>query len=182
MTTVNRSGVVAMRKSVAAFFADRKVSANVSLGWRDRTQQGNQGGPDGANRVVFELGEDAGKLAAPHGPGDRYDDDVTPTTSRIALANWEQALTVSVWAQDPSAPEDEEAQLEATENLFEWVIRAVHNFQPVQAVWGSVKRTVAPTERLFGLEIRAQLTLKHPMFDEAESIVYPTPAVARADS
>jgi len=171
-----------MRKAVAAYFADRGVSAAVALGWRDRARQDNQGAPDGANRVVFELGEDAGRLAAPHGPGARFDDDSHPTSTRRSLANWEEALTVSVWASDASAPTDEEAQIEATETLFEWVIRAVHDFQHVQAVWGAVKRSITPSERLFGLEIRAQLTLKHPMFDAEEDVVYPSPVINRADA
>lgn len=179
---MNKSGVVALRRSVTAFFADRGVTANVALGWRDRPRQDNQGGPDGANRVVFGVDTDAGKMAAPHGPGARFDDDAHPSSTRRALVNWERPMTVSVWAVDPSAPTDEEAQIEATDTLFEWVVRAVSNFQPVQAVWGAVKHTVTPAERGFGLEIQATLTLKHPLLDEEQSVVYPSPVVDRVNA
>jgi hypothetical protein len=87
-----------------------------------------------------------------------------------------------VWGVDTASRQDESAQIEATETLFEWVVRAVHSAPGAfaDARWGSLKWT-SPTERAFGLELRAELTFMQPIFDQPRDLVFPTTgAVSRA--
>ncbi|MDB4996650.1 MAG: uncharacterized protein JWM74_4082 [Myxococcaceae bacterium] len=181
-----KSGSVALVKAVRAFFEDSQITAKVSLGWKERAKQDNQGA-GGANRVVFTPSDDSGaggRITAVRGVGDRLDGDLAAGTaeSRRGLFNWERIFLVSVWAVDTSTlndPENEEAQIEAVELLFEHVMQAVQAFAGQTAKWGDVRWTVTPLERTFGRELRASLQFKHPMFDEKYAVVKPSPAVHR---
>lgn len=177
------SGVVALVASVRAYFEARDVTANVALGWREPTKQINQG-PGRANRVVFIPSDESGKggkLAPTQQPGARYFGNPPDTTAR-ALYTWERQLVVSVWAVDGANPHDEALQIEAVEDLFEWVVRAVHAFAHNDARWGDVVWTTEPVEHQFGRELRASLTFRHPLFDTETGVAYPTPNVSRGNS
>lgn len=192
MATVIRSGFLAAVVAVQAFLTDNSVNARVEVGWRRRNQQLNQG-PGGANRVVFTPSADdsgaGGSLIPPRfvGPRTVYDKDplavdpTRPVATMRALRDWQRRALVSVWAVDVTRREDEAAQIEAVETLFEWVMRAVHGSPGAFAAvtWGDVTWT-PPGERAFGLELRAGLTFTHPVFDSPRDIAYPAgAAVAR---
>lgn len=179
MTLVIKSGLLKLRDDVAGYFASRGVTAGVSLGWRERTKQTNQGAGR-ANRVVFQPSDDSGdggEIVSPSQPGDRVINDPSaarPFVGKVrALTDWKRLVIVSVWAWDESAPNDEGAQIAATESLFEWVQRGVQRAAFASARWGKMRWTVDPTERLFGRELLAQLTLQHPIYDEPSETAYP---------
>jgi hypothetical protein len=188
-TIVTRSGLLAAVATVGAFLAANGVTATVEVGWKRRPQQLNQG-PLGANRVVFipsdEKGE-AGSLKPVRFPGQRTvrDGEGAPVGNIRSLLEWERQVVVSIWASDrttPGDPNNEAAQIEAVETLFEWVVRATHAAPGAFAsvTWGDPTFTV-PAERSFGLELLAPLTFSHPIFDQPRDLVFPTTAaVSRA--
>lgn len=190
MSIIIRSGFLAAVQSVRAYLATNNVDAVVEVGWRKRQRQDNQA-PTGANRVVFTpSGNDAGdggtvgpvRFAGHRNIRDGSDAVVADVRS---LANWERKALVSVWAVDNSSPaklRDEEAQIEAVETLFEWVLRAVQAAPGAfaEVSWGGVSFT-PPAERSFGLELRASLTFSHPIFDKPRELVSAAPgAITRA--
>lgn len=186
MTIIIKSGFIAAVSAVESFLEANGVSANVEVGWKRRTQQINQGS-GGANRVVFTPSADdagaGGALTPPRFPGQRnVRDGSSAVVANIrALLTWERKALVSVWAVDKSALTSEAAQIEAVEELFEWVVRAVHSAPGAfgSVAWGDASWTV-PAERSFGLELRAGLTFSHPIFDQPRTLAHPTGAVARA--
>lgn len=189
MTIIIRSGLLAAAKTVETFLTAHGVTAKVEVGWKRRPQQLNQG-PLGANRVVFipseEKGE-GGQLTGARFPGQRTIRDAVdaPVANVRSLLDWKRQVILSIWASDrttPGDPNNEEAQIEAVESLFEWVVRAVHCAPGAFAAitWGDPKWTV-PAERSFGLELLVPLTFSHPVYDEPRELVFPTSAaVARA--
>lgn len=187
MGIVTRSGFLAAVDYVSTFFIENGVSAVVAVGWRARGQHLNQG-VGGANRVIFtpsaDDAGDGGSIGAARFPGHRNVRpavDATPVATIRSLADWERKVLVSVWAVDAGARTDEAAQIEATETLLEWVVRAVHSAPGAfgNANFGAVKWT-PPAERSFGLEARVALTFSHPIYDKPRTIFYPSAApVAR---
>lgn len=170
-----KSGLVALVASVQAYFDARSVGTQVGLGWKQPTQQINQG-VGRANRVVFIPSDPSGKggkLAGAQRPGQR---NVDTNLSMRSLYNWERFVTVSVWACDTTDPQNEEKQIEAVETLFEHTVRAVHYFAANEAQWGDVTWTTSPVEHAFGRELRAGLVFRHPIFDAPNERVYPAPA------
>ena len=183
--TVISSGLVSLVSSVRTYFTDRDVTANVSMGWRERTKQTNQGFGR-ANRVVFTPSDDngnGGRIVGTQHPGPRVFG--TNTSNKItarALFDWERVVLVSVWAVDTADIHNEEKQIEATETLFEWTIRAVQAGAFNNGVWGNVAWTVDPTEQIFGRELRASLTFRHPMFDTPVDVAFPQGAITQDPS
>lgn len=172
--------------SVRDYFSTFGVTANVELGWNRRTRQTNQGA-GGANRVIFVPSDEAGgggSLARPHlmGPREFFDPSSPTPTRPVATArpllDWQRVIFFYVWARDPARAEDEGAQIEATETLFEEAVRAIHSAPGgfASLSWGGTKWT-PPAERSFGLELRGSLTFQHPLFDRPSEIVYPSAAV-----
>jgi hypothetical protein len=166
-----------MVAGVQAFFTARGVTANVSLGWKEASKQVNQGAGR-ANRVVFIPSDRSGrggalKLDRNLQPGQRHFGSPVKDASAKALYTWERLLTVSVWAVDSTAPNDEGKQIEAVEDLFEWTIRAVHDFAHASAQWGEVAWLATPIERQFGRELQASLVFRHPMFDTPQDRAFP---------
>lgn len=192
MTTVTiQSGLIAAVRSVRDYFAANSVNALVDVGWKKRMRQDNQSA-NGAGRVVFTpSGSDAGdggklvqaRFTGPRSLRDPSADDPTRVIGSVrSLLEWERRCLVSVWAADvsPGNKEDEEAQIEAVETLTEWTMRAVHSAPGAFAsvVWGATTWT-PPAERSFGLELRFDLTFRHPMFDTPRMLVFPGGTVSR---
>jgi hypothetical protein len=182
VSIVIRSGLLAAVATVAPFFAANGVSATVDVaGWKRRWRQGH------GNRVVFVPSEESGAggtLVGPHMVGGRNirDPNAVDPTKRVAevrsLMGWERSVTVSVWAVDHDNKESEAAQIEATEALFEWTVRAVHAapgaFASVR--WGATRWEEA-RERSYGLELLASMTFVHPVYDVPRDIYYPAAAL-----
>jgi hypothetical protein len=188
-TIVFESGLVALVDGVEAYFQLRRVTAEVRLGWAERTRQDNQGAGD-ANRVVFVPGDDSGQcgqIVQARQPGERpiFDVDGTTIIAKVrALRAWQRLAMVSVWACDSSDTTNEKKQCRATDALLEQTIRGVHyacsvsNGQSVpvglaNVTWGKIKTTTAPVDRSFGREYLVELTYEHPIFDEIEEYAYP---------
>jgi len=185
MGIVIKSGLLAAVATVQTFFDDNSVVANVEVGWKRRPRQDNQS-TGGANRVVFIPSLDkgaGGKLVPVRFPGPRNVRDASAADPTKVIANvrslleWERSVQISVWAVDPTGREDESKQIEAVESLFEWTVRAIHGSPGAFAslVWGDVTWT-PPIERAFGLELLADLTFRHPIFDSPRELVYPDAA------
>lgn len=175
MSTTVSSGLIAMVASVQAFFAARSIGANVSLGWKEASKQVNQG-TGRANRVVFipsDPGGRGGTIGPAQQPGQRRFGTAPNDVSTRALFTWERLLTVSVWAVDTTAPNDESKQIEAVEDLFEWTVRAVQAFAQNNARWGDVSWLASPIERQFGRELQAALVFRHPLFDSPGDRAFP---------
>jgi hypothetical protein len=170
-----RSGLVALRDAVRAELAPLGVS--VRLGFRDRTEQTNQGERRAARVVITPCDDDGkgGDILQPSRPGPR--DIVDGNSVRVgtvrALRSWKRLLLVSVWAVDSERPTDEEAQIEATDALFELVVRAVQHAATANAVWGKARWTKSPVELSFGRELSAELVLDTPIYEEPVEVTYP---------
>jgi len=186
-TIILRSGFLAAVGTVQTFLTSRGVDVSVSTGWKENPQRINKT-LSGANRVVFvpsRKSGDGGEIEPARFVGDRniYNAlDARVATVR-SLRNWRRAATVHVWAVDNAAPDDEAAQLEATEALFEWVVRAVHN---APGAFGAVAfgRTewTKPVQRSFGLELQVEFTFSQPIYDVPRNVVIPDAAeITRAE-
>lgn len=197
-SVVLRSGLVALVNGVAVYFSERGITANVSLGWEKRTQQVNQGEGQ-ANRVVFSPADQhgkAGKIVLPEQPGERdVLDDLGNVVGRVrALRTWQRIVSVFVWACDAQDPTNEAKQIEATDTLLNQTITAVHRSAllypggvPTRGIglanvdWGDIESTITPVDRSFGRELIAQMTYRHPIFDEIQDVAFPANAVVTRD-
>jgi hypothetical protein len=163
---------------VREYFEANGVEANVVGGRREVARNINQGA-DRASRVVFGWGNEAGslgRLSPTKWPGHRGE----MSDNARSLANVEFLYTVSVWARDKVSPEDDKAQFSATVALLEQVIRAVHEEAVGQYAWANL-RLVRPTaERLFGCEVRAELTHLFPLYDAPPGMSTPSNTVTPA--
>src|SRR5450432_2740080 len=142
MTT---SGLLYLVREVRRYFEDNDVDAVVTIGRRERTKQINHA-IHGAQRVVFipgDLGGRGGRRTATRSPGQ----------NPRPLVTWEKLVLVSIWAVDHQNPHDEEAQLAALEDLFEWVVRAVQYVARADAMWGAITWTTTPVELTYGWEL-----------------------------
>jgi hypothetical protein len=176
MTVRTLSGLDALVGGVRAYLEGHGVSAVVAAGFRERAKQIGQG-PGRANRIVFVPGDTTsgrgGRLVPVRGAGPR---DIMRGEERVAtvrsIADWERALTLSVWAYDGTKAGEEMAQIIACESLFEWAKRAVDAVGLANITWGEIRWTV-PKERAFGQELLAALTFRHPIYDVPEEVAYP---------
>lgn len=180
MRITTRSGLFVATKYVETFLASNGVPAKVCVGWKQRSQHINQG-PGGANRVVFipsGPGGAGGTMLPARFPGPRNVRATAlgdPVANIRSLASWERRVQVSIWGFDGSQKNDEEAQIEATEALFEWVVRAVHSAPGAfaEAKFGDVEWTI-PAQLSLGVEALVGLTFKQPIFDVPRELVFPT--------
>ena len=97
-------------------------------------------------------------------------------------------VSLCVWAVDTRDLEDDQAQLIALEDLFEWTVRGLHNaVDPVSgipvgladleltdAVW-----TAPPVEGAFGRELVCYFLHHEPIFDKPIDVTTPQPGIAR---
>jgi hypothetical protein len=195
MVTV-RSGLVGLARGLRSYFASVNCSAAVLVGWNARARQDNSGA-GGANRVVLVPGVFDPSAGAPKvlkagridrdGPMNFYAD---PTLRMVPVAWWHEGVTCSVWAVDPTAPTEEERQIEATESLLELTVQGLKNsVDPVTGMaagfadletFGDVAWTLPPAEMSYGRELTFGFELFVPLYDAAIGLVYPQAAVARS--
>lgn len=145
------------------------VTANVVFGAKSRARQDNQG-PGGANRIVLAPSDDDGrgsKLDAAYQAGEEevFDENNVFQGTQRQIASYQQLWTCSVWAVDPQAPKDEERQLEATEDLFQWAYRAVFAVGMADVTPVDYRLTSPTVDSLFGKEARFTFILRQPIFD-----------------
>jgi len=188
------SALLALRRAVADYFTTNNVSASVYLGWKPRSRQDNQG-PGGSNRVVFIPGDfdpssgEPKALKAGALDRDAPQNHVDLDPRQRAVAWWHPIVTCSVWACDPSAPQDEAGQIAATDDLFNATCAALHNaVDPVTGTaigfgnieeFGDTMWTLPPVESAFGRELTFRFVLLSPRFDAPTGLAYPSPAVNR---
>jgi len=127
-----RSGLLALVEGLRAWFALPFVAAKCAeervripvigrTGWRQREQQLNTS-PEGGNRVLLLPGNASGALgtlAMPERPGVGYGGN-----PRLLWTNL-RVVTASVWSYDPDNPDDEEAQIEASDQLVELTLQGL---------------------------------------------------------
>ena len=189
MSIQTRSGLVQAVSYVQTFLTSKGLTAKCELGWKRRDRQLNQGSPLGANRVLFipsDSGGKGGTIVPARFPGPRNVRDPGAADAVVgsirSLHDWQRRVTVSVWGVDAENRTDEAKQIEATETLLEWVVRAVHSAPGAfaEAAFGEVTWS-EPPDRSFGLELIVGLTFKQPLFDEPRELVFPDAArVSRA--
>ncbi len=169
-------GIGAVREYLEA----RRVVAQVLFGRRERARRVNQGA-GGANRIVFQPGDDGGRLGQigpVHQPGPR---DIAAGISARSLANLSAVYTVYVWASAPassggasqSRTRDELADFEAAEDLLQWTVRAVHWAFDGHSQWGELSVVPEPVELANGVELKASLTVGFPLYDTPNTRVFP---------
>lgn len=112
------------------------------------------------------------------------------------LVGWERPITLSIRGVDATNPDSEAAQIQATEDLIELTVQAVHNAMAVDSVTGAnvpigqnnVDWTdgkgmwVDPgsaTQQTWGKEFLIGLTYKCPLFDVAQLVVVPSPMLQK---
>lgn len=187
MSITIKSGSTELCRLVDLFFKTYYPNDGtaVRVGWKERAKQINKG-EGGANRIVLIPSDDsgkAGKLGPARGPGyiPKYENGVLQGAVR-SIASHLQLWTCSVWAIDRAAPEDEGAQIAATEQLLERAIQAIHHagladFERT----GDVSWTTSPVEKLFGKECRFTFTFRAPIFDVPQGVAFPDHEVPRPD-
>jgi hypothetical protein len=181
MTVRIRDGFEYLVTQVRSYLTTYGVTCTVAVGFRELAKQTNQG-PGRANRLVFvpstENG-DAGRIVSVRDPGRRVitqtdpseDPDVVVGEVR-ALGDWDQNITLSVFAHDGANPRDELAQHVAVSELLQWAKRAIDSTGFANIAWGAV-RYVVPKENTFGAELRVGLTFMSPIFDVPLEVATP---------
>lgn len=173
MTVRIRDGFEHLITMVRQYLTDNGVTCTVVVGFRELAKQINQG-TGRANRLVFvpasESG-DAGRIVSVRDPGRRIITQTDPVVDETvtvgevrSLGDWDQNITLSVFAHDGANPRDELAQHVAVSELLQWAKRAVDNTGFANITWGAV-RYVVPKENTFGAELRVGLTFSSPIYD-----------------
>lgn len=186
-----RSGLIALADGVRRYFEANGVAAVVAVGLKQRFFQINQG-PGGASRIVFIPGDfDGTEGSRPLDEGEIGDPMGHTSTNPRELAQWSRVCTVAVWGVDTTKLEDEALQIEATEDLLERTVEAIHNCtgevrdvddlgRPITAVlghlgadvtWGKISGVYPPLENGFGRELLLRFTLSGPLYDQPIAMV-----------
>lgn len=173
-----QSGFTALVHGVASFLAQQGVTADVRLGWRESSKRGNQGPAGGPfKRVLFVPadGTRGGVIAAPFGPGWRPLAGVSPAAAARPLASWEQTITCFIWAvdaTDSTTLANEGAQIEATTNLLEKVIQALHvtGLADIKS-FSNTEWTTPGANQMLGRELKFSFVYRFPLFDVTAELV-----------
>lgn len=191
MTTI-RSGLLAVADGVRRYFVLNAVAAEVHVGLKERTKWSR-------SRVVLIPGDYRGEASPkPMSEGRLTPPEHTKSDNPRELATWERIVTADILGVDTENKTSEEAQIAAVEDLFEMTVRALWNgFAPAPqgyayiaqpgdtkeygylgrgaVVFGAVTRVYPPADvSSYGAELLLQFTLKGPLFDASEPIVFPT--------
>ncbi len=177
----NTNALVGLVNGVRTYFAANGIIASVPpVGWRQRSEQINQS-TGGASRVVFVPGDEQGHAGSLHRGRSNTDNP-------RALLEWDMIATAYIWGVDTTGINDEQKQVEATNTLFENVVRGVHySVDPntgtvmgtAQVLWGDVRWNIDNTEQYFGRELIVGLTLKTSLLDPVTSTTTPKAAMIR---
>lgn len=171
------SGLTMLARAVGAYFEDNNVEALVLFGLQAR---GRWAKP----RVVIIPGFYDGSEAPRPMPGGAFG----PPTKKESfnpreLAEWTRAVTLSIFAVDQTAPNDEILQTEALDDLTESTIQAVWNgIDPVSGKkpggagteWGDSVLMHPPVQFGYGKELLLHCTVKMPFYDLEQAIRHPS--------
>lgn len=165
-----RSGILALRNAVAAYFADNAINAAVSpVGLKYRSFALNQSPSAGANRVVFIPGEFDGDpkiKARKYGALTREGRNAGSVVNPRELLSWARPITISIWSgPQPGQNQDEGLNVGIAEDLLEKVVQAVQVFGKASLHWGEILINAPPVENSFGAELLVGLTQIGPLYD-----------------
>ena len=177
-----RSGLVALKRAMAAYFATYEVDAHVDIGLKARDQWQKP-------RIIIIPGYFDGTLPARPMEGGNFG----PPTKKESwnpreLAEWTRAATFSIFAVDRENLQSEEHQTEALEQLVEWAIRASWNaVDPETEInvggpgieYGKSILLHPPVQMAYGKELLLQFTFRSPLYDAPQLVVTPTPALGK---
>lgn len=179
---VPSSGISALVRAVGAYFEDNGVAAQVLFGMTKR-------GEWAKSRVVFIPGHYDGSEAPRPMAGGVFDaPQQKESLNPRELTAWIRAITVSIFAVDPTNVTDEEAQNTALENLLESTQQAMWNaIDPISQknVGGPGIKFLdslvvqPPVQMAYGREILMWCTMQTPLFDLPEQVRTPTPALTK---
>lgn len=161
--------MIPMYRLVQQYWSANNINAELAFGMRARTVTPRS---SMTGRVVFQPADDSGKmgkLAAPR---------MRPMGAR-AVSDREALMLVDVWAWDSEKPQDELAQFEAVESLFEVVQRAVHFAATGNYAWGGLSLTPTVKELVRGVEYRAELLYRYPYLHYPDQIGTGVPQTTR---
>jgi hypothetical protein len=175
----NASALIALADAVRAQFVGTDVVVGV-VGRRERSKLINQS-PVGANRVLFIQPPDGARGTLKRG-------QQAHTEPRVLL-EWTRPIILSVWSADALAPDDEEAQIEASETLLESTFQCIRRAVSPEGLpffgnltFGAIKEMGTPknAELYYGIELQVSMTLRGPLFDRQKDKTRPAPSLTRA--
>ena len=192
------SGFRMLWEGTRTYFEANHWNETIDAGWKAREQVLNQG-PGGASRVVFIHGRVPPTGQGPYPAGTIEQPRIAQARSSLAsgayvdnprpLRQWSRLCTLSVWGVDADQLDDDTAQSDATEELFERVVQAVHNaiyVDPDNEVetpagladvkWTDVIWNVVSPNYGYGRELLAYFVHKGPIYDQAIGLARPSPA------
>lgn len=161
-----RSGLIALADGVRAYFQSQSIDAVVARVSRRGREQWITQAPRGANRVLFMQPPDGARGRLRRGQKSNFNPEV--------IAEWDRPVILSVWAADPGASSDEEAQMGATEDLLEIALQAMRRAvdpvtdQPIgysNIELGEMREVTDDKELYFGVELQLGFVIKMPLFD-----------------
>lgn len=184
-----RDGLITLADSVRNYFKVLNISAQVlPVGLKYRSLWAS-------SRVVFVPGEfDGTDTTKPLREGRLTAPQHMKSDNPRELVTWERVATVCVYAFDPSAPSNEQAQIEAATLLLEQTIQAMWNASRTpptppglpgtkefglagQASLrfddGTVTRAYPPSDLGYGAELLVTFTQLGPLFDTYQPTVVP---------
>jgi hypothetical protein len=176
---VSGSGLLALSNGVRDYFAAQDLDVLVGpVGRRTRENWIDQAPSGAANRVLFMQPKgDRGRIIRGH-----------QTFNPDSIAYWERPVVVSMWGADPSQPDDEEAQIEAAENLFELTMQAIRRaVDPLtkRAInlsnleFGNLREVDDQKDNYVGVELQLSIVLKGPIFDVTLETTAPKASMLR---
>jgi hypothetical protein len=140
---------------VARFAAESTCVPNL-FGWRAPDLKDHAGKP----RIAWVPGDEAGELGELEAPKQ-------PGRNPRSLATLGELFTVTLWGEDPSDPENERKQYQATRELFDAWWRAVYLAMPSKVKVVSVAWVIDKKVRRAGAAIRVVCTVEAMVPDEA---------------
>ncbi len=178
-----RSGVIALARAIRAFFDARALNVVVGVvGKGQRARRDNQA-PGGAGRVLLVTDEaDGGEVVRGY---KRFN-------PRAGLQQNEK-IKLCIWAADPTNRNNEEAQIEASEQLRDYVFEAIEKAtDPATgiAIGAGILKTPIAMRRAatqnqnlyFGLELEYTLTLRTLILQTPLAVATPSASQSAAFS
>ncbi len=177
----NRSALVALKRSVEAYFQANNVQSDVFIGLKARD---NWQKP----RVIIIPGTfDGSSEPRPMSAGAFGAPKKKTTSNPRELASWTRDLTLSISSYNSTAKLSEEEQIEAQEDLVESTIQAVWKatdpttgiiIGATNVTWGKAIHMHPPVQNAAGKELLLQFTLVTSFYDLPQPTVFPTPSLS----